>query len=418
MSDIDCRIRGILDNLRVAKGDRDEAWGKYISGNIGVLCNHLSNIRPAEDGIIESESLKTAVRIISAIQCSKEAGVTEAKKRVINLGFLKNCRPQLSNTYLEDELTIYSFSALSSLKEKWCAEYISDEIGSIKVRENIKPLIQWLEKLNISLNDQALLLSKVKPSVYSEQEWAIFLIEFVTKNVKKDLSKFDRPLVEFLISLVTDRATDEVKLSVLDQINQLSQLNTFILSRVEIANYLTLTRESKSKKSYVLTTLICDRYITTITELLKFDLEKNKIEDLRNLWMIYESLLNKKDAIKKTNVLATSIASMEINDISNLTVGIEYLAADLLSAWEELPESTKMDPNSKELSNKLEILKINLNISQYCLKGQEVNYDPIFQEPISTDFAIVDKVNVFKPGYFQTRENGTTKVIKKALISN
>ena len=79
MSDIDCRIRSILDDLKVAKGDRDEVWGKSVSSSIGVLCNHLSNIRSSEDGTIDSESLKTAIRIISVIQRSKEAGVTEAK---------------------------------------------------------------------------------------------------------------------------------------------------------------------------------------------------------------------------------------------------------------------------------------------------------------------------------------------------
>ena len=418
MSDIDCRIRSILDDLKVAKGDRDEVWGKSVSSSIGVLCNHLSNIRSSEDGTIDSESLKTAIRIISVIQRSKETGVAEAKKRTINLSFLKNCRPQLSNTYLEDELTIYSFSALSNLKEKWCSEYICDEIGSLKVRENIKPLIQWLEKLNINLNDQILLLSKVKPSVYSEEEWIIFLIEFVTKNVKKDLSKFDRPLVELLTYLIAGSAVDEIKLSVLDQMHQLSQINPFLLIRAEILSYLTIAREPITKKSYGLITQICDRYLTTVTELLKFDLKKEDVDNLHSLWMIFGSLLNKKDAIKRTNMLNGFIATMEASNLDNFSKGIEYLAADLLSAWEDLPESTRLDPNSQGLCNKLEMLKVNLNISQYCSKGQMIIYDPIFQEPLSKDFVITDKVSIFKPGYFQTRHNGTTKVIKKALVSN
>jgi hypothetical protein len=418
MSDTDNKLKEIINLLKVDKKDKDDSWNKAVANGIGILCNFLSNLRPQNEGIISSENLKTAIRIIATIQYAKEMGVSEAKKRTLNLSFLKNNIPEQSNTYLENELTIYSFLALRNLRENWCASYICDEIRSINSRDIIKPLIQWLENLNISLCDQLILLSKAKPNFYSEEEWVIFILELATKHAKKDLSKFNSHLVEFLITIITSQDSENIKLSALEQINQLSQASSFMLLRSEIANYLSYTRESKSKKSYFIRSQICKRYLDTVTELIKINSNKDLIINLQNLWMIYESLLNKKDAIKMSGILNACITSLDENGLDNLSEGIEYLAADLLCAWQELPESIRMNSSHQELSNKLEILKINLNISQYSSKGEKVIYDPIFQEPISKDFLIENMVSVFKPGYFQTRKNGTTKVIKKALVSN
>lgn len=418
MSDTENKLKEIINLLKIDKKDRDDSWSKAVANGIGILCNFLSNIRSQNEGIISSENLKTAIRIIATIQYAKEMGVSEAKKRTLNLSFLKNNIPEPSNTYLENELIIYSFLALRNLRENWCANYICDEIRLINSRDIIKPLIQWLENLNISLCDQLTLLSKAKPNFYSEEEWVIFILELATKQAKKDPSKFNSHLVEFLITIITSQDSENIKLSALEQINQLSQASSFILLRSEIANYLSYTRESKSKKSHLIRSQICKRYLDTVTELIKINSNKDLIVNLQNLWMIYESLLNKKDAIKMNGILNACITSLDENGLDILSEGIEYLAADLLSAWQELPESIRMNSSHQELSNKLESLKINLNISQYSSKGEKVIYDPIFQEPISEDFLIENMVSVFKPGYFQTRKNGTTKVIKKALVSN
>jgi len=416
--DIDHRITSIITNLQTEKKDRSDTWTKSIASDIGILCNSLSNIKSPDGGLIDLDNLKVAIRVVAAIQYAKESGVAEAKKRILNLSFLKNNSPQLSNTYLENELIIYSFSALNNLKEDWCLKYICDEIRSITLRENIKPLIQWLEKLNLDLNQQISNLNNARPSLFSEDEWIIFIIEFVSKNVKKDFSKFDKSSVQFLSNLLTNKNRDEIKLAVADQIYQLSQINPFILFRAEIANYLSLSIESKSKKVYALTNQICERFLIIFSQLIEFNSNKTVIDDLRSLWSIYESLLNKKDAAKKNSVLTSLISSTNNTELGHLSKGVEYLAADLLSTWEDLPEPMRSDPISQELFNKLEILKINLSISQYCTQGQVISYDPLFQEPISKDFIPTDSVNIFKPGYFQTRANGTIKVIKKALVKN
>jgi len=414
--EIDSKIADLIRQLKIDKKDRDDLWNKSVGNNIGLLCNSLTQIKPLENNSFDPEGLKVAIRIVSAIHFAKEAGSSDAKKRNLNLSFLKNQIPQSINQFMEDDLVIHSYLALNNLKEKWCLDYICNEIRTTKLNENLKPLILWLEKLNISLIQQITNLSNVRPDIFDEDEWIIFIIEFVTKNAKKDFSKLDKSVVEFLTNLVISRNSEAIKQSISEQINQLSQLNTFILCRSEIANYLFQSRESKSKKTYAVTYQLCDRYLNTISHLLEFNLNKTEVDNLCSIWKIYESLLTKKDAIKKANELITILASFTESGLENLAEGLEYLVADLLAAWEELSDGLKMDPLSKELINKLEILKINLNVSQYSAKGEALTYDPIYQEPLSDNFSPTDKVYVFKPGYFQIRKNGTAKVLKKALI--
>lgn len=414
--EVDSKIADLICQLKVEKKNRDELWNKSVGSSIGLLCNSLSQIKPLENNLFDPENLKAAIRIVSAIHFAKEAGSTDAKKRNLNLSFLKNQPPESINEYIEDELIIHSYSALNNLKESWCLDYICNEIRTTKLSENLKPLLQWLEKLNISLLQQITNLSNSRPNIFNEDEWIVLIIEFVTKNVKKDFSKLDKSVAEFLTNLVNGRSSEHIKQSISEQINQLSQLNRFILCRSEIANYLLQSRGSTSKKIYTITCQLCDRYLDTISHLLEFNLNKTEVNNLSTIWKIYESLLVKKDAAKKANGLISLLASLKESEPENLAEGLEYLVADLLAAWEDLPNNLRMDPLTKELINKLEILKINLNISQYSAKGEVLTYDPIYQEPLSDNFSPTGKVNIFKPGYFQTRKNGTAKVLKKALI--
>lgn len=414
--EIDSKIVDLICQLKVDKKDRGDLWNKSVGSSIGLLCNSLTQIKPLENNAFDPEDLKVAIRIVSAIHFAKEAGSTDAKKRNLNLNFLKDQIPQSINQYIEDDLIIHSYLALNNLKEEWCLDYICNEIRTTKLSENLKSLIQWLEKLNISLTQQITNLSNARPDICDEDEWIILIIEFVTRNAKKDFSKLDKSVVEFLTNLVNSKNSEAIKQAISEQINQLSQLNTFILCRSDIANYLFQSRESTSKKTYAITCQLCDRYLSTISHLLQFNLNKTEVDNLSSIWKIYESLLAKKDAAKKANELITILASIKDSGLENLAEGLEYLVADLLAAWEELSDDLKMDPLSKELINKLEILKINLNISQYSSKGEVLTYDPIYQEPLTDNFSPTDKVNVFKPGYFQIRKNGTAKVLKKALI--
>lgn len=416
--EIDSKIANLICLLKVDKKVRDDLWNKAVSSDIGLLANSLAQIKPSEDNLFDPENLKVSIRIISVIQFAKEAGSTDAKKRNLNLSFIKNQIPQPTNNYLEDELITYSHLALNNLKEEWCLDYICNEIRTTKLLENIKPLVQWLEKLNINLTQKITNLSNARPNIFSEDDWIVLIIDFVTRNVKKDFSKIDKSVVYFLTSLVNNQNSEVIKQSISDQINQLSQVNTFILCRSEIANYLFKAKDSTSKKTYAITCQICDRFLDTIKHLLQFNINKNEIDNLTSIWKIYEALLVKKDAAKKANELTTFIASFNQSGLENLAEGLEYLVADLLLAWEELSDDLKIDPSCKELVNKLEILKINLNISQYSAKGEILTFDPIFQEPLSDNISQANKVNVFKPGYFQTRRNGTTKVLKKALINS
>ncbi len=416
--EIDSKIADLIIQLKVDKKDRSDLWNKAVGNSIGLLCNSLAQIKPLENNSFDPESLKVAIRIVAVIHFAKEAGSTDAKKRNLNLSLFKNQIPKSINQYVEDDLIIHSYLALNNLKEQWCLDYICNEIRTTKLNENLKPLIQWLDKLNDSLTQKITHLSNAKPDVLDEDEWIIFIIEFVTKNVKKDFSKLDKYAVDFLTNLVSEKNSEAIKYSVSDQINQLSQINNFVLCRSEIANYLLQSRESTSKKVYAINSQICDRYLSTISQLLKFNLNKTEVDNLSSIWKIYESLLAKKDAIKKTNELIAILDPLKESELENLAEGLEYLVADLLATWEELSDNLKIDPTFKELINKLEILKINLNISQYSAKGEVLIYDPLYQEPLSDNFSPTNKVNVFKPGYFQTRRNGTTKVLKKALIDS
>ena len=416
--EIDSKIADLIIQLKVDKKDRGDLWNKAVGNSIGLLCNSLTQIKPLEHNVFDPESLKVALRIVAVIHFAKEAGSTDAKKRNLNLSLFKNQIPQSINQFVEDDLIIHSYLALSNLKEQWCLDYLCNEIRTTKSNENLKPLIQWLEKLNIGLTQKITNLSNVRPQVFDEDEWIIFIIEFVTRNVKKDFSKLDKSVTEFLANLVSNKNSEAIKYSISEQVNQLSQLNTFILCRSEIVNYLFQSRESTSKKTYAINCQICDRYLSTISQLLQFNLSKTEVDNLSSIWKIYESLLAKNDGAKKANELITILAPFKESGLDNLTEGLEYLVADLLAAWEELADNLKMDPISKELINKLEILKINLNISQYSAKGEVLTYDPLYQEPLSDNFSPTNKVNVFKPGYFQTRRNGTTKVLKKALIDS
>jgi hypothetical protein len=96
--DIDHRITSIITNLQTEKKDRSDTWTKSIASDIGILCNSLSNIKSPDGGLIDLDNLKVAIRVVAAIQYAKESGVAEAKKRILNLSFLKNNSPQLSNT--------------------------------------------------------------------------------------------------------------------------------------------------------------------------------------------------------------------------------------------------------------------------------------------------------------------------------
>lgn len=414
--EIDSKITELMIQLKINKKDRDDLWDKSVNSIVGKLCNSLTEIKPFENESYDSESLKIAIRIVSVIHFAKDVGSTDAKKRNLNLNFLKKQSPQPINQFIEDELIIHSYLALNNLKEDWCLDFICSEIRATKNRENLKPLILWLEKLNISLKHQLTNLSNSRPNIIDEEEWIILIIEYVTRNSKKDFSRLNKSVIEFLINLVNSNNSEAIKYSISEQVNQLSQLNTFILCRSEIANYLFHSRESKSKKTYAITCKICVRYLDTINNLLQFNLNKTEVDNLSSIWKVYESLLIKKDATKKTNELIITLASYKENNSENLAEGLEYLAADLLSAWEELSGDLKMNPLSKELANKLEILKINLNISQYSAKGEKLTYDPIYQEPLSESFSSTNAVNILKPGYFQTRKNGTAKVLKKALV--
>ena len=405
--------------LKEPKKSRTDEWFDEIGKLVNLIYVDFLN----------HESDEIAIHSLALIRLAAKEGSKDAKNKVIKLTrWLRETPPSIcKNISSKDEqkLLIKDFSIL---KSEWVSGYIFEEI-KLCSKIQLNDYLEWLLKYSNSLIKFVDFLNieykKHKYEITKEKE--LLILDFLMKKNLISGESFSAMELGYLAQFFQEQLLKEVNLKdkeliALKQyeiIHNIIYLQPNIFLERSFLALLEIVRSNIESKSVKLSKSL-NRVATRIASLINLGVQSSK----DNLFDIYKNYLNYfttnvpkfKDELKQEQYFfLNNVFDNKENPKEKVLENIDSLFISLFASWREIKGSGIDEMLIENFENYLHELA---NVHSIILVGkidQECQYEPLKHQLIDDGNEFVEYVRIKIPGIGKLREDGSFRVISKAI---
>jgi hypothetical protein len=423
LDEINNIFQDLSQKLLTNKSEQNQNWQSDISPLIAKAASFYGQTTGNAQSSIPDDENIACLKSLACICYAAKIGIKEAKKRNLNIKYWdKYPFPSVIQHITNIDLQVAAYKKLSVTKNRMSEEYLKSEIALTEDKTVYVAQFNWLLQLAGSP-------SRFLKIIYGIQEPKNMLqlhsccIEFINEQVKKRVIYADGNLCELLINQITDTPQDiRANLQNLhyEFINTIYTVQSEIILCIEFLMYLSSvkTMAKENKKIEKLADGIARRYFDFIDVIKRINPDLVKIDYFIELSKSYALNINNFDSLSKLNPNKYSDFISKDQASNNSVTEIETAIIELTVSWGELKSQSVYTEQSGYINKKIQRLLASVNLEQYSSSEEIRPYDPTKQENVATSLTPPTKVRVLKPGYIQIRQNGTIRVLRKAIVES
>jgi hypothetical protein len=428
-------ISELLKHFQTKKNDRSTDWQQVGDLAVEQVCSEYNRLRLNPEAK-ENEALNDlALCYLAIVDLASAAGNQKAKKRNLDasLWFDKMPRPIWDVASDPSLHSIVLKTVLRKLsKRPWYVDYLAI---CLHKSSNISEAATLTEAIFLSLGDiestwKLVLDEANRPRSTGDENWFKYVLDRLLKKVKGSPTYLSQDLAQIIQKLIaeslTPKSSDEIKCLIVEVIYAgMVARPIFFLSN----SHLQLLWSCKpsmpiDKNGKVVHKKIFEKLTQIIIDVSRLTEDFSMLQYLLDAWRITAYSFYSSEC-----AATASIATIEKKNLNRLlttvsnaggnTDSFEGLISELSACWSARTEECFiLSPSLRNMDGILDTALKRYGITKISDAKAAIPYDPIahYLSDIKMLPSGVRLVQVLKPGYIKYRENGSFKVIKKALV--
>lgn len=424
----------LIQFFQIKKQERTDKWHEEGDAAIINLSAEYNKRRVAPE-VASNQHLKDLLlTYLAIIDVAANAGNREAKKRNLDITLWSEVPPTPIWSMAEAaplRLAITKVIGKKFAKRPWYANYLAT---CLREAPNLDGACQITEVALSSLGDKQhtwdLLLSpNSRPQSFRQTQWLGSLLTRINKRVKLNPQYLSTTFADQIKQLVLDQLDsadyDEIAVAAAEvMLSTIIGRPVFCLSASHLAMlWSSAPPNALDQQPKNIHTKLFEKFTQTIVDVSLLPCDDSTKQYLRDVWVTTTELFySSPDAATKSLSASNKAAINDLlsrnGDVENID-NIESLLAEISGYWSERSaECLIATPSLENLDGILVMARRRYGITEITPSTNTVPYDPIAHHLIGSDEKAIGQtsVKIIKPGYIKHRENGSFKVIKKALV--
>jgi len=400
--------------LAIPKKNRSKGWEDLVGRLVGQIANDYAN----------QENHELALTELSLINLAASLGNKNAKKRVLKPSLWLECTPPSINKVLlsldEQKMGIKS---LSSIKSDWVSLYILGELESLSEKRLMPVYLDWLLKNSGDLSGLLIALNKnnFSPKQIPHEDWIFDLLSYLLQVAPKQVvtDEFIGQLLKTIShSVIEKKSLDTLQIKVFELLNTISNYRPSILIATTIPSlmgFFEYGHQTKNKKLISLQEVLAYKTLDIL----------RAVSTLQNVGcgeLIQLLTGGLKKSIHKFDRIQSDFGSPEINGDSNKqsyeSYDTETTLVALISNWRDYLKSNPSSKGLDQLATRFNELLGHFSIVSVGEEGLTEAYDPFKHELLDEVSKNISTIKVVLPGFGKRREDGSTRILLKAIAQS
>lgn len=424
----------LVSFFQIKKKERTNDWREKGDAAVIKLSAEYNKLR-LEPEVAGNPLIKNLLlEFLSIIDLAADAGNAEAKRRNLDTSLWADSPPETIWSLADTPLLrtpILKTIGKKFGKRPWYKDYIA---GCLREAPNLADVTQTIDIALSSMGDKEstwgiILAPSNQPQSVDQGQWFGFLLTRFIKKVKLNPKYLSTQFAHQIKLLIIDQldlaGCNEIKNKAAEMILTamvgrpilcLTASHLSLLWACKPDSPLDVEHKAVYKKIFEkLTQTLVDVSLLPCDDLTKVY--------LADVWTTTAHLFYSSEKLARTAISSVDKTALtELLDHKNRptnTDSIEKLVSELSDCWSErTQECFTLAPSLQNLDGMLAEARKRYGITEITPSNDTVIFDPIAHHLISssTDTLHAKSVRVIKPGYIKYRENGSFKVIRKALV--
>jgi hypothetical protein len=409
--EIEEHLKELRNELAIPKKNRPKDWEDLVGRLVGQIANDYASQKNHELALTE----------LSLINLAASLGNKNAKKRVLKPSLWLDCAPPSINKVLlsldEQKMGIKS---LSSIKSDWVSLYILDELESLGEKKLIPVYLDWLLKHSSDLSGLLSVLNRnnFSPKQISREDWISDLLSYLIQVAPKQVitDEFIGELLKIISHAAIEKnSQDTLQIQVFELLNITSNYRPSILIATTMPSLLAVFEhghQTKNKKLASLQETLAYKTLDILRAVSTF----NNADGGELVQLLTGGL---KKSIHKFDRIQSDFLSPEINGDSNKksheSYETETTLVALISNWRDYLKSNPSNKGLDQLATRFNELLVHFSIVPVGEEGLTEAYDPFRHELLDEVGKNISTIKVVRPGFGKRREDGSTRILLKAI---
>lgn len=420
--------------FQIKKNERTDDWRQKGDYAINQLTAEYNKLR-VEPGVTGNQTLKNLLlTYLALVDLAADAGNSEAKRRNLDTSVWAD-EPPSPVWSITDIVPLHAL-ILKTIGKKfarrtWYPAYVTKCLHQAASLSNAS---QVTEIAFSSLGDKEstwslILEPESRPNSFSQLEWFSYLLATIHKKVKVNPQYLSDSLAKQIKLLIIDQVElvhcNEIKKSMVEVIlTAMIGRPVYCLSAAHLSLIWSCNPDIPlDRKPNLPYKKVFEKFTQTILDVSLLPCDDSTKQFLNDIWTstaqsFYSSVMVAHASISPGDRVALTELLNRKDEIDS-TESIERLLSEISAYWNErTTECFVSAPSLQNLDGILEKARERYEIREISPSDITVSYDPITHYLIGSNSEMVAPkfVRVIKPGYIKYRENGSAKVIRKALV--
>jgi hypothetical protein len=413
----------LIENLRlklnVPKKSRTNEWFDEVGKSVNLLYIDFLN----------HESDEIAIHSLVLIRLAAKEGSKDAKNKVIKLTrWVNKAPPSVTKCIFskdEEKLIIKDFSVL---KSEWVRDYIFEELKHCS-KIQVNDYLEWLFKYSNNTNKLIEVINfefkKHKEEITKEKE--LLILDFLLKKnlmlmerySEKDLIHMTQFFEEILIKQKSIKDKEAVAIKLYEIIKNLIYVHPVILLENSFFSLLERVRSNVDSTSSKVNTAF-NQIAIRIAELINYGVivSKDNFYEMNAYYLKYLTKYAPKfqEILKQKNLTSLNNINLKNQNVEIIKHdNVDNVFISFYASWREIKNSGINDKSIENIEKYITELAQIHSIIKVGEIGQEYNYDPLKHQLIQDGNEDVQSVRIKIPGIGKIREDGSIRVISKAI---
>ncbi len=409
----------LMELLNVSKSEKNAEWLAEVNQHVAKLSSFYSQKTANIEVIISEEESIACLTSIASITYAANVGIKDAKKRVLNVKYWdKNPYPSIIKNLPSKLIQIAAYKKLSVISNQFSKDYLESEIALTQDIDVNAQQFEWL--LKIVKNPSTLIetVAKIANSVDSVNLYHN-CVSYLNERIKKQTVSIDTGLCKALATYaLIDIKNDKLNTVYVDLIDSIFTARPDFLLNIDFLIYVGAVKKVNlsNKKFNKLSNDICIKFFDLAETISVINPNFLNNDYIKELAAEHSNYIADIAALKKNKPEKYTFTHVSLAENETTNSKIELNLIELAASWDDYKKNDASLEQRRYIEKKIENLLSSAKIDQYSQSGEVILFDPTKQENINLATDLASKVKVIKPGYTQTRLNGSIRVLRKAIV--
>lgn len=424
----------LIKHLTLKKNGRTTDWQDQTDSAVDLLCSEYNRFRTDPITMENEKQRSLALCYLTLVDAAAAAGNQKAKKRNLDISMWFEQMPASVWEISDDPLL--RASILRTVSKKFAKRFWYEIFITTCLRNapTAQDAISLAEIIFSTLGEKdsvwrLILNDNNAPKSIQYQVWFDAMLDRMHKKVKASASYFSKELAQNMIELISNSTgsdyAGDIKIRVLEVIHAglinrpvfyLSESHLKLLWSCKPSNPVDIASKPIYKKVF-------DKLTQSIIDIPTLPCEPSTVQYLVDVWMETARLFYGSESAAISRLQTPHKAG--ISHLVELSVNpkkdiddVEDMIAELSACWTLRTEDCfRVSPSLRNIDGILSSACERYEITEISCTGESIEFDPITHHLIDECAPAENRlVRVVRPGYVKRRQNGSLKVIKKALV--